>query len=84
MDEPRDQAAGAGQLAKLAKINVKVGYPDKWRDYTKLKVARNDLVGKVLRSHEFAHNLSIDKLGKPVDRSAWSMTPQTVNAYCSP
>jgi predicted metalloendopeptidase len=70
--------------AKLAKINVKIGYPDKWRDYTKLKVARNDLVGNVLRSREFAHGFSIDKLGKPVDRSAWSMTPQTVNAYYSP
>jgi predicted metalloendopeptidase len=70
--------------AKLAKINVKVGYPDKWRDYSKLKVARNDLVGNVLRSRDFAHNFSIDKLGKPVDRSAWSMTPQTVNAYYSP
>jgi len=70
--------------AKLAKINVKVGYPDKWRDYSKLTVARNDLVGNVLRSREFAHSFGIDKLGKPVDRSAWSMTPQTVNAYYSP
>ncbi len=70
--------------AKLAKINVKVGYPDKWRDYSTLKVERNDLVGNVLRSRDFAHSFSIDKLGKPVDRSAWSMTPQTVNAYYSP
>ena len=70
--------------AKLAKINVKVGYPDSWRDYSKLKVERHDLVGNVLRSRDFAHNFSIDKLGKPVDRSAWSMTPQTVNAYYSP
>ncbi len=70
--------------AKLAKINVKVGYPDKWRDYSKLKVERNDLVGNVLRSRDFAHSFSIDKLGKPVDRSAWGMTPQTVNAYYSP
>jgi len=70
--------------AKLAKINVKVGYPDKWRDYTQLKVERKDLVGNVLRSREFAHNFSIDKLGKPVDRSVWGMTPQTVNAYYSP
>ncbi|WP_028101416.1 M13 family metallopeptidase [Pseudoduganella violaceinigra] len=70
--------------AKLDKINVKVGYPDKWRDYARLSVARKDLVGNVLRSRDFAHNFSIDKLGKPVDRSAWSMTPQTVNAYYSP
>ena len=69
--------------AKLAKINVKVGYPDKWRDYSRLTVERNDLVGNVLRSREFAHHLAIDKLGKPVDRAAWSMTPQTVNAYYS-
>ncbi|WP_426344294.1 M13 family metallopeptidase [Pseudoduganella sp. R-32] len=69
--------------AKLARINVKIGYPDKWRD-SSLKVARDDLAGNVLRSREFAHNFSIDKLGKPVDRSAWSMTPQTVNAYYSP
>jgi len=69
--------------AKLAKINVKVGYPDKWRDYSNLTVERNDLVGNILRSREFAHKLAIDKLGKPVDRAAWSMTPQTVNAYYS-
>jgi putative endopeptidase len=69
--------------AKLAKINVKVGYPDKWRDYSKLTVKRDDLVGNVLRSREFAHKFAIDKLGKPVDRAAWSMTPQTVNAYYS-
>ncbi|MCE3261231.1 MAG: family peptidase [Pseudoduganella sp.] len=69
---------------KLSKINVKVGYPDKWRDYTALKVTRNDLVGNVLRSREFNHNFNTGKLGKPVDRLAWSMTPQTVNAYYSP
>ncbi|MTW13581.1 M13 family peptidase [Pseudoduganella eburnea] len=69
--------------AKLAKINVKVGYPDKWRDYSRLTVERNDLVGNILRSREFAHKLAVEKLGKPVDRAAWSMTPQTVNAYYS-
>jgi predicted metalloendopeptidase len=69
---------------KLSKINVKVGYPDKWRDYTALKVSRKDLVGNVLRSREFNHNFNTAKLGKPVDRLAWSMTPQTVNAYYSP
>lgn len=69
---------------KLSKINVKIGYPDKWRDYGSLKVARNDLVGNVLRSREFAHTFNTSKLGKPVDRLAWSMTPQTVNAYYSP
>ena len=70
--------------AKLAKINVKVGYPDKWRDYSSLKVVRNDLVGNVLRSREFGHNFNVSRLGKPVDRSVWGMTPQTVNAYYNP
>jgi putative endopeptidase len=69
---------------KLAKINVKIGYPDKWRDYSSLSVARGDLVGNVMRSREFAHRRDIEKLGKPVDRSVWGMTPQTVNAYYSP
>ncbi|TFW34552.1 M13 family metallopeptidase [Massilia horti] len=68
---------------KLAKINVKVGYPDKWRDYSALKVVPGDLVGNVMRSREFAHQYGINKLGKPVDRNVWSMTPQTVNAYYS-
>ncbi len=70
--------------AKLAKIHVKVGYPDKWRDYSTLKVVRGDLVGNVLRSREFAHAFNVGRLGKPVDRLAWSMTPQTVNAYYNP
>ena len=70
--------------AKLAKISVKVGYPDKWRDYSALAIARDDLVGNVMRSREFAHRFGVNKLGKPVDRSEWHMTPQTVNAYYSP
>jgi predicted metalloendopeptidase len=70
--------------AKLAKISVKVGYPDKWRDYASLAVKRDDLVGNVMRSREFAHAYGVNKLGKPVDRGEWHMTPQTVNAYYSP
>jgi predicted metalloendopeptidase len=70
--------------AKLAKINVKVGYPDRWRDYSKLAIAKGDLVGNVMRSREFSHERQVAKLGKPVDRSEWEMTPQTVNAYYSP
>lgn len=70
--------------AKLAKINVKVGYPAKWRDYSSLAVKRGDLVGNVMRSREFAHQYQIAKLGQPVDRAEWHMTPQTVNAYYSP
>jgi predicted metalloendopeptidase len=70
--------------AKLAKINVKVGYPAVWRDYTALDIRRGDLVGNVLRARAFAHERDVDKLGKPVDRSEWDMTPQTVNAYYNP
>jgi predicted metalloendopeptidase len=70
--------------AKLAKVNIKIGYPDKWRDYSKLAVKPGDLVGNVMRSREYAHQYQVDKLGKPVDRSEWHMTPQTVNAYYSP
>jgi predicted metalloendopeptidase len=69
---------------KLAKINVKVGYPDQWRDYSKLVVKPGDLVGNVMRARENGHQFQVDKLGKPVDRSEWEMTPQTVNAYYNP
>ncbi len=69
---------------KLSKINVKIGYPDKWRDYSGLKIVRGDLVGNVMRSREFGHAYMMNRLGKPVDRSVWSMSPQTVNAYYSP
>jgi predicted metalloendopeptidase len=70
--------------AKLAKIAVKIGYPDKWQDYSALTIKRDDLVGNVMRTREFSHNYEVNKLGKPVDRSEWHMTPQTVNAYYSP
>ncbi|WP_027864226.1 M13 family metallopeptidase [Massilia alkalitolerans] len=69
---------------KLSKINVKIGYPDKWRDYSGLKIVCGDLVGNVMRSREFGHDYMMNRLGKPVDRSVWSMSPQTVNAYYSP
>jgi predicted metalloendopeptidase len=69
---------------KLSKIVVKVGYPDEWRSYAGLNVARDDLVGNVMRSREFAHAYEVNKLGKPVDRKEWGMTPQTVNAYYNP
>ena len=70
--------------AKLAKIAVKVGYPDKWRDYSSLVVRRDDLAGNVMRARDFAHRYAVAKLGQPVDRAEWHMTPQTVNAYYSP
>jgi putative endopeptidase len=67
--------------AKLATFNPKIGYPNKWRDYTKLAVKPDDLVGNVMRASTFAYNRNIDKLGKPIDREEWGMTPQTINAY---
>ena len=67
--------------AKLDKIVAKIGYPAKWRDYSKLVVAPDDLVGNVMRANRFESERNIAKLGKPVDRDEWFMTPQTVNAY---
>ncbi|MGX4641031.1 M13 family metallopeptidase [Massilia sp. SYSU DXS3249] len=69
--------------AKLAKFVPKVGYPNKWRDYSKLAIRKDDLVGNVKRASEFSYNRNIAKLGKPIDREEWGMTPQTVNAYYS-
>ncbi|MES2104519.1 MAG: M13-type metalloendopeptidase [Pseudomonadota bacterium] len=71
-------------LAKLAAFTPKIGYPDKWRDYSKLNIARGDLVGNVMRARVFENQRQLDKLGKPVDRSEWGMSPQTVNAYYNP
>ncbi|MFC5460155.1 M13 family metallopeptidase [Massilia niabensis] len=68
---------------KLAKFVPKVGYPNKWRDYTKLSIRKDDLVGNVKRASEFSYNRNIAKLGQPIDREEWGMTPQTVNAYYS-
>jgi len=69
---------------KLAKFTPKIGYPDKWLDYSKLTVKRDDLVGNVMRSNTFDYNRNLNKLGKPIDRAEWGMTPQTVNAYYNP
>jgi putative endopeptidase len=69
--------------AKLAKFVPKVGYPNTWRDYSKLTIRSDDLVGNVKRAAEFGYNRNITKLGKPIDREEWGMTPQTVNAYYS-
>jgi len=68
-------------LAKLEKFTPKIGYPDKWRDYSKLDIKPGDLVGNVRRAVAFEMDRDLAKLGKPVDRDEWSMTPQTVNAY---
>ena len=71
-------------LEKLAKFTPKIGYPDKWRDYSKLEIRRDDLVGNVRRAAAFETARQLAKLGKPVDRLEWGMTPQTVNAYYNP
>ena len=68
---------------KLAKFNTKIGYPDKWRDYSCLEISPTDLVGNLRRSSECEYQRTIERLGKPVDRTEWGMTPQTVNAYYS-
>jgi putative endopeptidase len=70
--------------AKLAAFTPKIGYPSKWRDYSALKVERGDLWGNVMRATEFEYQRQLGKIGKPVDRSEWFMTPQTVNAYANP
>ena len=69
---------------KLSKIRTKIGYPTKWRDYSALAVKSDDLVGNMMRSAKVEHNRNVSKLGKPIDREEWGMTPQTVNAYYSP
>ncbi len=69
---------------KLAMIRNKIGYPEKWRDYSTLKVERDDLIGNLERSAVFERNYNLNKLGKPVDEKEWGMTPPTVNAYYDP
>jgi predicted metalloendopeptidase len=69
---------------KLAKFTTKIGYPVKWRDYSALKVVPGDLVGNVIRAQTFEYNRNLNKLGQPIDRTEWDMTPQTVNAYYNP
>jgi putative endopeptidase len=80
MDEPTKQQA----RAKLAAFDPRIGHPAKWIDYSSLRVDRDDPLGNNVRSEEFAWKLQLDRLGKPVDRSLWDMTPQTVNAYYNP
>jgi putative endopeptidase len=80
MDQPtKDQA-----LKKLAAFGVKIGYPDKWRDYSALKIDRTSFVQNVLRADMFEIERLLKKIGKPVDRTEWGITPPTVNAYYNP
>jgi predicted metalloendopeptidase len=80
MDEPTRAAA----LKKLDAFGVKIGYPDKWIDYSKLTVDRGPYVLNVLRADEFNTQRDVAKIGRPVDRGDWDMTPPTVNAYYNP
>ncbi len=74
----------AKALEKLAAFRVKIGYPDTWKDYSSMKIKSGDLLGNVRASSLWAWRFEIDKLGKPVDKDEWQMTPQTVNAYYNP
>jgi len=80
MDEPTKQEA----LKKLAAFQVKIGYPDKWRDYSLLKIDKGPFVLNAMRAENFEVNRDLKKIGKPVDRTEWGMTPPTVNAYYNP
>lgn len=71
-------------LIKLSKVTKKVGYPDKWKDFSALKIDRGPYVINMERANTWWHNYNINKLGKPVDRTEWGMTPQTYNAYYNP
>ena len=70
--------------AKLNKITKKVGYPDKWKDFSALKIDRGPFVLNLQRANQWWHNYMMNKLGKPVDRDEWVMSPQTYNAYYNP
>jgi putative endopeptidase len=78
-DETKTQA-----LDKLSKFTPKIGYPDKWKDYSALDIEPDDLVGNMYRSAMFEYETNITRQGGPVDKTEWNMTPQTVNAYYNP
>jgi endothelin-converting enzyme/putative endopeptidase len=80
MSAPTKQRA----LEKLAAIRNKIGYPDKWRDYSSVDIKPNDFYGDVTRAIVFESHRQLAKIGKPVDRGEWGMTPPTVNAYYNP
>ncbi len=71
-------------LEKMAAFTPKIGYPDKWRDWSGLSTSRESYIGNVLAANAFNYKWALSKIGKPVDRSEWGMSPQTVNAYYNP
>jgi predicted metalloendopeptidase len=75
----KDQA-----LTKLSEVTNKIGYPDKWKDYSSVKVGRNDYFEDAVQLRQYEIHRNYDKLGKPLDKSEWGMTPPTVNAYYAP
>jgi predicted metalloendopeptidase len=75
MSEPTRQAA----IAKLNAFGIKIGYPDKWRDYSSLKIERGSFVDNLVRASQFERQRNLGKMGRPVDRTEWGMTPPTVN-----
>ena len=77
-------ATKAKALEKWASFTPKIGYPDKWRDWSGLKTSRDSYVGNMLAGIAFNYRYNLDKIGKPVDRTEWGMSPQTVNAYYNP
>lgn len=79
-----DDATRKAALAKLAAFEPRIGHPEKYIDYSSLTVDRGDVLGNVMRSGEFQHQLQLSRFPKPVDRTLWAMTPQTVNAYYNP
>src|SRR5207247_786787 len=79
-----DNATKEAALKKLAAFTVKIGYPDKWRDYSALQIDRGPFVLNAIRASMFDVRRELAKIGKPVDRSEWGMTPPTVNAYYNP
>lgn len=80
MESPTKKEA----LKKLDRLAVKIGYPDKWINYSRLKIKKDSFVANVLRANYFGSKRELDEIGKPADRKKWHMSPQTVNAYFSP
>ena len=78
------EATKTGARQKLARLATQIGYPDHWRDYSALTILRGDLLGNVMRANAFEYRRNIAKLGLPIDRGEWEITPQTVNAYYDP
>ena len=79
-----DPATKQKALAKLAAFTPKIGYPTKWRDYSTLEIRPGDLVGNVARAEAFEFQRNLNKLGHPIDRTEWGMTPMEINAYANP